>query len=85
MKPDICSFCKGKLEKGETEFVAKVDSEVISIKSVPAYVCNECGEAYYPPEVSGKIDKIMREFHEGKLLAHPIPAGEIDLSEIAMI
>ncbi|MDY6866121.1 MAG: type II toxin-antitoxin system MqsA family antitoxin [Halobacteriota archaeon] len=85
MKPDICSFCKGRLKEGETEFVAKVGDKVVSIISVPAYVCEECGEAYYSPEVSRKMDKIMREFHEGKLLAHPIPAGEIDLSEIAMI
>ena len=85
MKPNTCSFCKGKLKKGETEFVAKVGSEIISIKGAPAYVCNECGGAYFSPEVSKKIDKIMRELHEGKLLAHPIPVGEIDLSEIAMI
>lgn len=83
MKPDKCSFCKGKMSKGKTEFVAKVGNKLISIKGIPAYICEGCGEAYYLPEVSKKIDKIMREFHEGKLLAHPIPAGEIDISEIA--
>ena len=34
MKPDRCSFCKGKLYAGKTEFVAKVGDEVISRKEL---------------------------------------------------
>ena len=83
MRPDKCGFCKGKISKGKTEFVAKVGNELIPIKGIPAYICEGCGEAYYLPEVPKKIDKIMREFHESKLLAHPIQAVEIDISEIA--
>lgn len=79
MKPDKCSFCKGKLYEGETEFVAKVGNEVISIKGVPAHVCENCGEAYFTPGISKKIDEIMKDFHEARLLAHPIAAGEIEL------
>ena len=78
MKPDRCSFCncKGKLYEGKTEFVAKVGDEVISIKDVPAYVCENCDETYFTPEISRKIDKVMKVFHGGKLLARPIAAGE---------
>lgn len=79
MKPDRCSFCKGKLHEGKTEFVAKIEDEVISIKGVPAYICENCGEAYFTAEISRKIDKIMRDYHAGKLLAHPIAAGEVEL------
>jgi len=79
MKPDKCSFCKGKLNEGKTEFVARVGEEVIVIKDVPAYICENCGEAYFTPEISRKIDRIMRDFHKGKFLAHPIAAGEIEL------
>jgi YgiT-type zinc finger domain-containing protein len=43
MKLDRCSFCKGKLYEGETEFVAKVGDEVISIKDVSAYICENVG------------------------------------------
>ena len=79
MKPDRCSFCKGNLSKGKTEFVAKVGDEVISIKDVPAYICDNCGEGYFSLEISIKIDEIMRDFHKGKLLSRPIAAGEVEL------
>lgn len=79
MKPDRCSFCKGKLYEGKTEFVAKVGDEVISIKNVPAYVCGNCGEAYFTANISRKIDKVMKDFHKAKLLARPIAAGEVEL------
>jgi YgiT-type zinc finger domain-containing protein len=79
MKLDRCSFCKGNLHEGKTEFVAKVGDEVISIKDVPAYICENCGEAYFTPEISRKVDEVMRDFHSGKLLAHPIAAGEVEI------
>ena len=79
MKLDRCSICKGNLHEGKTEFVAKVGDEVISIKDVPAYICENCGEAYFMPEISRKIDKVMSDFHEHKLLAHPIAAGEVEI------
>jgi len=79
MKPDRCSFCKGKLYEGKTEFVAKVGDEVISVKDVAAYVCENSGEAYFTAEVSRKIDEVMEDFHGGRLLARPIAAGEVKL------
>jgi len=79
MKPDTCGFCRGKLHQGQTEFVARVGDEVIAIKGVAAYVCQDCGEAYFTPEVSRKIDEVMQDFHQGKLLARPIAAGELEL------
>ncbi len=82
MKPDRCSFCKGKLIEGKTEFVVKVGEEILVIKNISAYICSECGEAYYSPKESEKIDKIMKKFHESKLLVHPVAAGELSLSEI---
>ncbi|NMX21350.1 hypothetical protein C5S30_02710 [ANME-1 cluster archaeon GoMg4] len=30
MKPDSCSFCKGKLDEGKTEFDAKVGDESLT-------------------------------------------------------
>ena len=81
MKPDRCTFCKGKLIKGKTEFVVKVGEKVLAVKDVSAYICEECGEAFYTPEVSEKIDGLMKKFHESTLLMHTVEAGELSIGE----
>ena len=78
MKPNKCDLCNGGLHKRKTGFVARVGDKVV-IKDVPAHICERCKEAYFMPEISRKIDKIMREFHEGRLLMRPIAAREIEL------
>jgi len=82
-KPDTCTFCKGRLKKGETEFTVKSGDSIISIKNVPAFVCENCGEAYYDPEVSRKIDTVMDDFYKGELLTHPLAAGEVEFDRVA--
>ena len=73
MIPDRCSFCKGKLREGTTEFMAHAAGEVIVIKDVPAYVCEQCGEAYYTAGTSGKIDGVMRDAQFEKIVHAPAP------------
>jgi len=34
--------------------------KIIVIKEIPAYICNQCKEAYFTPEISRKIDEIMK-------------------------
>jgi len=80
MIPDRCTFCKGTLHEGKTEFIARVGDEIIVIKEVPAFVCDRCGEAYYSPEISRRIDAVMRDVHEGRICARPLAAGEVDLA-----
>ncbi len=79
MIPDQCSFCRGKLVKGKTEFIARAGNEVVVMKDVPAFVCEQCGEAYFDMEISRKIDDIMRDAHQGKLCVRPLAAGEVEL------
>jgi len=76
---DMCALCGGKLHEGFTELVLKPGAEVVVIKRVPALVCSCCGESYLTPEVSEKIDEVLKEYRAGKLLARPIAAGEIEL------
>ncbi len=49
----------------ETEFVVKVGEKILTVKDISAYVCDE---AYYTPEVSKKIDQLMKKFHDSTLL-----------------
>lgn len=79
MEPGECLLCKSKMREGTTEFVAWVGDHVVVIKNILAFVCPNCNEAYYSIEIQRKIDGIMRAFHEGRLLAKPLAAGEVDL------
>ncbi|MBP1910667.1 type II toxin-antitoxin system MqsA family antitoxin [Methanolobus bombayensis] len=74
MIPDKCSFCKGKLIEGKHEFVVKIGETVLAIRDVDAFICQECGEAYYTPETSRRIDKIMQKFYDSSLRVHPLAA-----------
>ena len=62
-----------------TELLLKAGDRLAVIKSVPALVCSSCGEVYLTPEVSEKIDQVMKKCRAGKLLARPIAAVEIEL------
>ena len=74
-----CLLCKRKMREGTTEFVAKVGEQAVLIKNIPAFVCPNCDEAYYTIDTQRKIDRIMKAFHEGKLLAKPLASGKVDL------
>jgi len=71
MIPDRCTFCKGRLVLGMTEFIARAGGEVVVIRDVPAYVCEQCGEAYSTTATSRKIDGVMRDVHKKKLSCQP--------------
>jgi YgiT-type zinc finger domain-containing protein len=77
--PDVCNCGRGRLRLGVTEYVTRVEGSVLVIKNVPALICDICDEAYITPEASREIDRVVKEFREGRLLAKPIAAGEFDL------
>jgi len=79
MKPNTCSLCGRILREDKTELLIRIEDQVVVIKNIPAYVCEDCGEANFTPETSRKIDKIMKEFHEDKIAKRPIVAFEIEL------
>ena len=81
---DLCALSGCKLQEGFTELVLKAGDDLAVIKSVPALVCNCCHEAYLNPDVSEKIDQVMKEYRAGKLLARLIAAGEIELEMSAI-
>ena len=80
MIPDECQYCGCKLHEGTTEIKAKINNTVIVIKNIPAFVCENCDEAYYSLDIAGKIDEVRKAFRAGTLLVKPLAAGEIDLN-----
>ena len=81
MMPDQCSFCKGTLRKGKTEFMTRIGSEIIVIKDIPAFVCDQCNESYFTPDSSRKIDQIIKEARKGPICGTPLAAIEVSIQE----
>ena len=42
-----CIYCQGEMEKSTTPFHLNKKGIHISLNSVPAWVCSQCGEAYF--------------------------------------
>lgn len=82
MKPQVCSFCKGDLQRGNHEFISRIGNQIIAISDIPAWICVQCGEAYYDYEISQKLADVRKKVQEGSILFHPMAAGSIKLSEI---
>jgi len=78
---DLCLCGRGKLHDGFTELRIRVEETLLVIKNVPARVCNLCDEAYISPDTSRQIDEVMEKYRDCRLVAKPIPAGEIDLMQ----
>jgi YgiT-type zinc finger domain-containing protein len=43
MIPERCTFCKGTLREGKTEFIARVGDEIVVVRDVPAFICGRRG------------------------------------------
>jgi YgiT-type zinc finger domain-containing protein len=57
-----CMYCKGRMEPGAVPFTVDRKGYHIHWEAVPAWVCRQCGEAYFePPEVKG-IQKALSAF-----------------------
>lgn len=59
---DICHECrKGELRKGEVAQEFEREGVKVSIEGIPAFVCNSCGQAYYPQGVTKHISQAASE------------------------
>ena len=54
-----CFMCKGTVQEDFSNFTADVNGCIIIIKSVPSYVCNQCGEVSYNNEVAQRLEQIV--------------------------
>ncbi|MDO9539858.1 MAG: type II toxin-antitoxin system MqsA family antitoxin [Methanocalculus sp.] len=53
----------------------------IVIRDVPAFICRQCGEAYYSATTSRRIDIVMDRVHKGTIgkYSRPLTACEVTL------
>ncbi len=59
---DLCDFCGGQLVRKVVDLDIRVKGRLLICEGVPADVCRQCGEKYFSPAVSEKIDRFLEEY-----------------------
>jgi len=54
----ICYFCKGRVTEKLVEFDGKWGPRRVILTDVPAEVCLQCGERYFSPDVSKRMEEV---------------------------
>ena len=54
-----CFRCKGETELKLKTHAVTLEKCVIIIKSVPALICNQCGDVYFTDDVMQKLEDII--------------------------
>ena len=59
-----CFRCKGSAESKLKTHAVTLDKCVIIVKNVPAFVCNQCGEAYFKDDVMQNLEGIIDKLED---------------------
>ncbi len=64
-----CMYCQGEMARGSAPFHIDRKDVHISLDKVPAWVCTQCGEAYFDEAEVDAMQEIIRAVDEqaGKL------------------
>ncbi len=55
----VCNICQGRVEQALTTYTQWYEGRLIVIENVPAWVCQQCGETYYDPDVVDRIQDVI--------------------------
>jgi len=56
-----CLYCKGQMKRGKAPFHLDRKGVHLSLDSVPAWVCEQCGEPYFEESEVDAIQAVLRE------------------------
>lgn len=54
-----CIACPGELKQETVKYTQWYQGRLIVIENVPAWVCDQCGETYYDPEIVERIQSLI--------------------------
>jgi YgiT-type zinc finger domain-containing protein len=54
-----CIHCRGEMKQGHTPFHADRRGCHVTIDEIPAWVCGQCGEAYFEEKEVDAIQKLI--------------------------
>ena len=59
-----CLYCKGEMRRGIVPFHIDRDGCHLTLDQVPAWVCSQCGEAYFEGREVDTIQALIRSIDE---------------------
>lgn len=59
-----CYYCKGNLVRSASSYYIKRDNYHLVIESVPAWVCEQCGEPLFEEKEVQTIQEIIEDMDE---------------------
>jgi len=59
-----CPICGARRIKGTTTFTAELGFGVVVVRSVPAHVCEQCGEAWLDDAVAARLERYVQDARE---------------------
>ncbi|MCE5231603.1 type II toxin-antitoxin system MqsA family antitoxin [bacterium] len=59
-----CIYCQGEMKRGTSPFHIDRKGYHILLDSVPAWVCEQCGEAYFEEKEVDAIQNLIRTIEE---------------------
>ncbi len=54
-----CNICRGNLKQTLTTYTQQYKDQWIVVENVPAWVCEQCGETYFDPDVVERIQTLI--------------------------
>jgi len=54
-----CNVCHGTLKQILTTYTQQYKGRLIVVENVPAWVCEQCGETYYDPDIVERIQALI--------------------------
>ena len=80
-KRDACSYCGGEVKPGRVKIDIWSKEKLYVFEGVPAGVCQQCGEQYFTPAVSKKMDAAIRKNHFQRFIEVPVTSfGQLTAS-----
>ncbi|MBM4386938.1 MAG: type II toxin-antitoxin system MqsA family antitoxin [Deltaproteobacteria bacterium] len=55
-----CIYCKGEMKRGATPFHVDREGCHLTLDAVPAWICQQCGEAYFEEKEVDTIQELIR-------------------------
>ena len=55
-----CMYCQGKMERGSAPFHIDHKGYHLILDAIPAWVCVQCGEAYFDEAAVEAIQRVIR-------------------------